>query len=75
MKRLCAELEFLEPIKTPAHPHLLYLMKETIEMPASHSIKLFLGFFPSPGGLPVETPQMSSQNRNENIYREQNPTG
>lgn len=43
-------------IKTPAHLHLLYFMKETIEMPASHSIKLFLGFI-FPGGPPVETPK------------------
>lgn len=43
-------------IKTPAHLHLLYLMKETIEMPASHSIKLFLGFI-FPWGPPVETPK------------------
>lgn len=61
-------------INTPAHPHLLYLMKETIEMPESHSIKLFLGFI-FPGGPPVETPKSPPKNRNENIYREQNPTG
>lgn len=43
-------------INTPAHPHLLYLMKETIEMPESHLIKLFLGFI-FPRGPPVETPK------------------
>lgn len=61
-------------IKTPAHLHLLYLMKETIEMPASHSIKLFKGFY-FPRRSAGRNPQMSSQNRNEKIYREQNPAG
>lgn len=53
---ICSFYADKEPSPTPARPHLLHLMKETIEMPARYSIKWLPGFI-FPGGLLLETPK------------------